>query len=224
MHTIISLLFFYHTAGCLLKGNFVHLCGLVRTCLWRDFGRLDWCVWCVPCVVCCGFRANVRYIRGCMHTWIHWTAWRMRPVTRIFLYLLRQLRKPGNCPTAMRRAGQRHWTTWGFVHSCGWTSSMQPVCSERLQKPVTTRLSVWWPMSGWWKSVSVLPLSGEYPQGDLHNQRDRISPPPVQETDQNLKVLSQMKTACWSYFIWDWWTHRRNGQCPSKAGIWHCRS
>lgn len=46
------------------------------------------------------------------------------------------------------------------------------------------------------KSVSVLPLSGEYPQGDLHNQRDRISPPPVQETDQNLKVLSRMKTAC----------------------------
>ena len=25
---------------------------------------------------------------------------------------------------------------------------VQPVCSERLQKPVTTRLSVWWPMSG----------------------------------------------------------------------------
>ena len=105
MHAIISLLFFYHTAGWLLKGNFVHLCGLVRTCLWRDFGRLDWCVWCVPCVVCCGFRANIRYIRGCMHRWIHWTAWRMRSVTRIFLYHPRRLRKPGNCPTAMRRAG-----------------------------------------------------------------------------------------------------------------------
>lgn len=35
------------------------------------------------------------------------------------------------------------------------------------------------------KSVSVLPLSGEYPQGDLHNQRDRISASPVQKADQN---------------------------------------
>ena len=135
MHAIISLLFFYHTAGWLLKGNFVHLCGLVRTCLWRDFGRLDWCVWCVPCAVCCGFRANVRYIRGRMHRSIHWTAWRMRHVTRIFLYHPGRLQKPGRCLKDMRRAGRRHWTTWAFVHSCGWISSMQPVCSERRRKP-----------------------------------------------------------------------------------------
>ncbi len=34
------------------------------------------------------------------------------------------------------------------------------------------------------KPVGILPLSGEYPQGHLHNKCYRISTSPVQETDQ----------------------------------------
>ncbi len=35
------------------------------------------------------------------------------------------------------------------------------------------------------KTVSILPLSGEYPQGHLHHKCYRIGISPVQETDQN---------------------------------------
>ncbi len=35
------------------------------------------------------------------------------------------------------------------------------------------------------ESVSVLPLSGEYPQSHLHHECNRIGAPSVQEADEN---------------------------------------
>lgn len=41
------------------------------------------------------------------------------------------------------------------------------------------------------KSVGILPLSGEYPQGHLHHKCYRIGTPAVQETDKNQRSFPE---------------------------------